>query len=259
MAYTSTLRKLSENLNTTFENTIFENPTNVGDAREKQVIKYLMSVMAKRYGFGSGEVFDYNDNQSGQIDVIIYDALHSVVFSDGTSSNILAPMESTYGIISVKSQMGTKELNHAIKGVAQYNSLNRTTPQENSIYINPEQPITLTGGLDVKSPQQRNINCIFAFSTTVSQDSILKTVKESECIDLLVVPNKFCVVGRQRESVAFSKNGEKMDTLLIKTENAVPLFTLLLQTYLKTNSLVARDTLSLISWLTKESEVIELK
>ena len=259
MAYTSTLQKLSQSLTTTFENTIFTNPTNVGNTREIQVMEYLRNVMAKRYGFNSGEVFDLNDNQSGQVDVIMFDALHSVVFSDGISNNIMAPIESTYGIISVKSVMGTKELTHAIKGIKQYDSLERTPPQPSSLYINPDQPITLAGGLDVNAPQQKNINCIFAFETNVAVETILKTVKDSDCIDLLVVPNKLCVVGRRRIGFGLSNNGKEMSTLLIKTESAVPLFTLLLQTYLKTNQLVARETLSLISWLIKESNVVELE
>ena len=122
MAYTSALQKLSESLKTTYENTIFSHSGNIGDTREKEVIDYLSKVMAHKYGFKSGEVFDENDDNSGQVDVIIYDNLFSTIFTDGTDK-ILAPIESTYGIVSVKSKMGTKELSDAISGIKKYNAL----------------------------------------------------------------------------------------------------------------------------------------
>ena len=128
MAYTSTLQKLSESLTMTYKNTIFNQAGNIGDTREKQVIDFLTKVMAHKYGFSSGEVFDEDDQNCGQVDVIIYDNLFSTVFTDGTGK-IMAPVESTYGIISVKSKMGVKELDDAIEGIKKYDSLKKPRTQ----------------------------------------------------------------------------------------------------------------------------------
>jgi len=257
MAYTATLKKLSENLKTTYENTIFTNPGNIGDTREKEVIDYLMKVMAHKYGFQSGEIFDENDTNSGQIDVIMYDNLFSTVFTDGTGK-IVAPVESTYGIISVKSKMGTRELDHAIAGIEKYNSLKRPIQNDKTLQIMPDFGISLGNGLSVEGriSNQENINCIFAFDTTIKIETIIKKIKENGNIDLVVVPNKFCIIGRHRKEFGLNRDdGNKLDNAAIFTENSISLFILFLQSYLSRNRLISRDIQSLIIDIVQKSMI----
>lgn len=255
MAYTATLKKLAENLKTTYKNTIFSNPGNVGDTREKVVIDYLTKVMAHKYGFQSGEIFDENDINSGQIDIIMYDNLFSTVFTEG-KGKIFAPVESTYGIISVKSKMGTKELDHAIEGIKKYNSLKRPVYKENTLQIMPDYAISLEGNLstDGKLNKQENINCIFAFDTTVALKTIIQKMKDSECIDLIVIPDKFCITGRHRKE--FSPKNKIDNSTLDYTafmNDSIVWFILFLQIYLSRNRLISRDVQSLIQDMAKTS------
>ena len=126
--------------------------------------------MAHRYWFQSGEVFDEHDNKSGQIDVIIYDNLFSTVFTDWTDK-ILAPIESTFWAISVKSNMGIRELDNAIEWNEKYNSLTRPEIPSNILQITPDVRIGFTW--EWQYSYQININCIFAFATTVAPETIL--------------------------------------------------------------------------------------
>jgi len=259
MAYTSTLQRLAKNLTTTYENTIFSHPGNVGDTREKEVISYLKKVMPRRYGFQSGEVFDKDDKESGQVDVIIYDNLFSTVFTDGTDK-VVAPVESTYGIVSVKSKMGTKELNNAIVGIKKFDSLVRTAPKENAVYITPDWPIVGIENIKFSKSNQQNINCIFAFDTTIAHETILKKVKEAECIDLLVIPGSMCLIGRHREEFNLSgKDGFKLFNSILFNEEAISIFTLYLQMYLSANHLVAREIGDLALWLAQQGDIGTLK
>ena len=259
MAYTATLKKLAQNLKITYENTIYSHSGNVGDTREKEVIDYIKKVMAHKYGFSSGEVFDENDVNSGQVDVIIYDNLFSTVFSDGTDK-IFAPVESTYGVISVKSKMGTGELDNAINGIKKYNNLKRPVIGENTIQIMPDQPISLSGGLSmIGTSFQQNINCIFAFDTTVAIATIIKKIKDSDCVDLLVVPNKFCIIGRHRKDFGLNDaSGGKLEYVAINNENSISLLILFLQIYLSRNRLIIRNVESLVLNIIKQSTLTKI-
>lgn len=255
MAYTSTLQKLAENLMTTYKNTIFSHAGDIGDTREEEVLNYLKKVMPRKYGFQSGEVFDKDDSVSGQIDVIIYDNLFSTIFSDGTDK-ILAPIESTYGVISVKSKMGTKELDNAITGIQKYDSLTRTLPKENALYLMPDVPLAGGKAITFSPHHQQNINCIFAFETTVAIETILKKVKESNCVDLLIIPGEMCVIGRSRGEFGFARSdGSTLENSAVVNGNAVSFFILMLQMYLSRNHLVARDIESLALWLIQQSKI----
>ena len=260
MAYTSTLKKLAENLKKTYENTIFSNPTNVGDTREKEVIHYLEKIMAYKYGFQSGEVFDAGDLNSGQIDIIIYDKLFSTVFTDGTDK-IFAPIESTYGIISIKSKMGIRELDNAINGIKKYDILKKPSVPQNTVQIMPDFALSVTGSIKTDGFEvQKNINCIFAFDTTIAIDTIIQKIKESEVIDLLVIPNKFCIIGRYRKELGLlDDNKKEQEYFVVENENSIGLFVLFLQVYLSKTRLVARDITNLILNIINSSNQIRLK
>ena len=250
MAYTFTLNKLAENLKTTYENTIFRGSTNMGDTREKIVIDYLKKVMPRKYGFKSGEIFDENNNNTDQVDVIMFDNLFSTVFTDGTEK-IFAPVESTYGIISVKSKMTTGELDNAIKGIGKYNSLKRQVNGKNTLQIMSDISISIDAknlSLKGKIPSQENINCIFAFDTNVKTETILQKVKACGYLDLIVIPNKrICIIGRSRKEFALEfSNGNKLENKAIQTKNSISLFILFLQIYLSQKQLNTRELQSLV-------------
>ena len=256
MEHASILQLLAENLSSAFNNTIFSHPGNMGDSREKAVIDYLSKVMPHKYGFQSGEIFDEEGQRSGQVDLIIYDNLFSTIFTDGTDK-ILAPVESTYGIISVKSIMGTKELDNAIKGIKTYEGLKRPIPEEGVVYIQPD--FTLTGtknNLSFTGTKQQNINCIFAFDTNVASKTIKERIQEAGCVDLLVVPGKLCAIGRYRSEFNLNQNNHPLSNYILSSEKSIAIFVCFLQLYLRGNRLVAGDTQKIINLLLKESAKI---
>lgn len=250
MDYTSIIKKLAKNLTTVYKNTIFKNPTNIGDTREKEFINFLTKVMPRKYGFNSGEVFDKNNNNSGQIDVIIYDNLFSTVFSDGTDK-ILAPVESTYGIISIKSKMGVKELDHAIKGIKKYDNLYRPEQEDNAYYILPDLKVKGELGINIQKSYQQNINCIFALESNISKETLIKRIEKAECIDLLVIPGEFFLMGRLRNNdVSLSKDNKRLSYYhAISPEFSIPAFIVFLQLYLSNNKLICRDLRNELLWM----------
>lgn len=255
MEYASILQKLAASLESTYKNTVFEHSGDVGDSREKGVIGYLDKVMPRQYGFQSGEVFDTEGNNSGQVDIIIYDDLFSTIFTDGTDK-VLAPVESTYGIISVKSKMGIAGLEHAIEGIKHYDALKRPKAKPGAIYIMPD--CVLEGGSNIvlSGTKQQNINCIFAFDTTVAYETIKNKIREARCIDLLVVPGKICAIGRLRAEYSFSKNNEPMSNFIIRSEQSIGIFIILLQLYLSHNRLMGGDIRNHLLKLVNQCEII---
>ncbi len=72
-------------------------------------------------------------------------------------------------------------------------------------------------------------------------------MKECNCIDLLIIPGKLCILGKSRKEFSpIEENGSTIEFTAIKSENVVALFVLLLQLYLSGNKLVLRDTKNLI-------------
>jgi len=255
MEYVSCLQKLAENLITTYQNTIFSHSGNKGDTREKVVIDYLTRAMPHKYGFQSGEIFDEGGMNSGQVDLIIYDALFSTVFTDGTNK-ILAPVESTYGIVSVKSKMGIKELDNAIEGIKRYDALSRPKAKEGFAYIMPDFAIEAGQNIKLKGTNQQNINCIFAFDTTVAKETVLQKIQHAGCVDLLVVPGKFCVIGRRRSEFGLDQANQALFDYIILSDKSISIFVLFLQLYLSGNKLIAGDIRNYTLWLAKQSKLI---
>lgn len=232
----SIFKKLTQDLRTTYENTMSKHSGTIGKIREEAVRNYLIQTMPKKYGFKSGEVFDEKMNISGQIDVIIHDNLFSNYFSS-TETDIMSPVESTYGIISIKSKMGIKELNHAIEGIKKYNDLERPKANDNEFYITPTLKINSGKNLKIKRSIQQNINCIFAFDTKIAPETLEKKVYESKCIDLLIIPEKMYLIGRVRENQPIFNSAP----LTIKSKESLAIFTILLNRYLNYSQLIASD------------------
>ena len=255
MEYVTIIKKLSNNLITTYNNSIKKHPGSIGNKREKALIDYLSKVMPYKYGFKAGEVFDSEGGISGQVDIIMYDSLFSTIFTDDTD-DIVAPVESTYGIISVKSKMGIKELNQAIDGVKKYDMLKRPEPKPNTVYPMPDCPIEGVGVIKVQGQALQNINCIFAYDTIVAPKTMIGKIKKAGCIDLLVVPEKYCIIGRWRSIYGLSKAGQPLSNYIFKSENSIAIFILFLQTYLSGSRLMSSGVQNYITWLIKQSELI---
>lgn len=250
MKFQNIIKRLAANLKSTYETSLFEHSGNKGTEREQVLIDFLRKVMPPRYGFKSGEVFDRENNGAGQIDIIIYDALHSLVFKEG--KDMVCPIESTYGIISVKSKMGTKELEDAIGGIEKYEKLKRPQAKLGQYFIDPHTDIQSGRNISISGSYQKNINCIFAFDTVVAHKTIVDRMKDADCVDLLIVPDRLIVFGRSRGVDQLIVNGKPIIYCLHETKNSVVIFVLVLLEYFKHNKLIARSNLKLLTELFKE-------
>lgn len=113
------------------------------------------------FGLGTGQVFDLNDNMSKQIDIVVYDAIHSNVLLKNHKSNLF-PCESIYGLIEIKSNLSTDELLKSLDNIASIKQLQRR--DSTMLDITPIVELGIGAGLTA-STEKRNdyIGIIFGF------------------------------------------------------------------------------------------------
>lgn len=83
MSLPEELRTASRKLQDDFEKrtSAFGEDLDRGEAREAVLRSLLERWLPKKYAVGRGQVVDQSYKRSGQMDVVIYDALHSVLIS----------------------------------------------------------------------------------------------------------------------------------------------------------------------------------
>ena len=91
-----------------------------GDERAAALAAFFREHLPEHYGVAKGEVIDYRDQRSGQLDIIIYDADMAAPISS-QSENVLIPAESLLVVIEVKtvlSKVETENCFNASKKIA---------------------------------------------------------------------------------------------------------------------------------------------
>jgi hypothetical protein len=83
-------------------------------------------------------------------------------------------------------------------------------------------------------------------------------MKDSDCVDLLVVPGKFCAFGRFRPELGLRRqdNNDELSNIIVSTNKSVSLFTMVLQLYLSKNNLIARDVTDLVLWVIHQGKML---
>ena len=253
--YKTSIDSLAKNLTAEY-NTIFEHSGDKGDSREKSLINFLKKVMPGKYGFSSGEIFDINDKNCGQVDIIIYDTLFSTVFTDG-SNKIAAPCDSTYGIISCKSLLKTADLDNAILGIQNYEKLERQSAK-NGYAILPDLLWETGGSISVSKSNNNRINCIYAGDTNIAIETIKNKLTQANCVDLLIIPNKYCVIGRHIPVLNIKSQGMDLSYACFTGDNSLSLFILILQTILSKSRLIKHNTEFPLNELLSQTHIEQL-
>lgn len=93
-----------------------------GDEREEAVRKFLRSRLPKDFEVVKGEVIDYRNTRSTQLDVIIYDSARNCPIL-AENGHTLLPSEAILAIIEVKSILNQKELKNCFAAAAQIRKL----------------------------------------------------------------------------------------------------------------------------------------
>ena len=106
-------RKAKQTMAQLEEAKVFELRLSRGECREAVVGCAIRPWLPERYGLGSGEVVGADGSRSKALDIVVYDALYSVVFK-GIGGKILCPAESAFGTIEVKTMLNMEELSDGI-------------------------------------------------------------------------------------------------------------------------------------------------
>lgn len=226
------IEKLSSNIWERYD-TIFEHSWNMWDSREMQVIKFLQKVFPAKYWFKSWEIFDKNWDTSWQVDIIIYDSLNSLIFTDW-SRKIIAPMDSTYWVFEVKSTLTTSTLTDSLNKINKYSNLYRTLPNENILILWPYQQIEMWKWIS-SNYKFHNIplNIIFAYDNNVAKETLLKEMKNNWNIDLVIIHNKLICFWRKRKDFWLSNSDwNDMEYYYTEWDNVIWLAILYIQTLL---------------------------
>lgn len=226
-------------------NTVFEHHGNAGDSRENAVRDYLRKVMPSNFGFSKGEMFDTAGNNSGEVDLIIYDSVFSPIFSDG-SGKILTPFASCFGAIECKSTLTTAELRDCARKIEKYRLMKRSSKITNAAQLLPYVRIDAGAGMKIDESHNVPLFGIFAFDNKIAFDTLLDMLKLDVAIDYIVVPGKFFYLARTTPWL------QQLGTnhVIAETENAVAVWIMYLQAMLSRIKLVGVDTSTLLERLT---------
>lgn len=89
-----------------------------GSAREQPLARFLAERLPSRFGVAHGEVVDYLGNQSGQVDLMIYDRSTTCPLYREDDGRVLLPAEALLAPVEVKSLLNATEVRLALHGVA---------------------------------------------------------------------------------------------------------------------------------------------
>jgi hypothetical protein len=150
---------------------LFRHSGDKGEFRERILEDFLRPFLPPCYGLGSGAVFSADGGESSQIDVVIYDSVFSnVLFRD--RSNSLFPCESVFGLIEVKSELTSAELEISVANVA---SVKRLARQPSDMCdLLPFRRLGVGGGLEYDT-QTRNpyVGFVFAYGGLVAETALV--------------------------------------------------------------------------------------
>jgi hypothetical protein len=140
-----------------------------GEFRERIIEEFLRPYLPRCYGVGSGEVFSVDGASSRQLDIVLFDTVFSnVLFRD--KQNSLFPCESVYGVIEVKSNLTSGELDSAIQNISSLKRLRREATD--MLDILPLRRLKVGPGLGY-SRTKRNpyMGVIFAYDGLLAQSA----------------------------------------------------------------------------------------
>ena len=162
MKLVDALRIANSDIKAQFEkSSLFTHSGEKGQVREEIISNLLRPFLPECFGLGTGQVFDLNDNMSKQIDIVVYDAIHSNVLLKNHKSNLF-PCESIYGLIEIKSNLSTDELLKSLDNIASIKQLQRR--DSTMLDITPIVELGIGEGLTASTEKCKDyIGIIFGF------------------------------------------------------------------------------------------------
>ena len=93
-----------------------------GDERAAALTHFLRKHLPDSLGVAKGEIIDYRDKRTGQLDVIVYDRQKAAPIS-AQDENLLLPCESLYAVFEVKTMITQDGLNKSFNAAQIVKSL----------------------------------------------------------------------------------------------------------------------------------------
>ncbi len=154
-----------------------------GTLREDAFERFLNDHLPGRYSVGRGEIVSALNEKSGQIDVIIYDPSRCPVLLRSPSHGLF-PIESVFGVVSIKSDLNSTQLAEAYANIRSAKQL-----------VNPKSFTVAANGFarGVGSPQP--VGVVFSYQSSRSLEAIAKQAASlDEGLDDLKLRPDFIVV-----------------------------------------------------------------
>lgn len=105
----------------------FDHNLSKGEAAEAALRKFLRERLPSSVAVTHGQVIDRHGNTSGQLDVILYDALRTpILFTDDEGEHQLVPVEGVIAGIEVKTNLKRGELPTIAKSAQKLKTLDRS-------------------------------------------------------------------------------------------------------------------------------------
>jgi hypothetical protein len=173
-----------------------------GDARAKSIADFLQKRLPSGYGvLCKGEIVDFRDQRSGEIDIVIFDKIRNGLFSE---EPIWIPAESLLAYIEVKSVLTEEELRKSYEAAVKVSSLRPfkrvfTLAARNTDTVDTKEPQSPEG----TAPKSlRCFRTVFAYETNLKDEGwltqewqrVLKVTGEIPCapeeVDRILVLNR---------------------------------------------------------------------
>lgn len=226
-----------------------------GTLREDAFASFLRDYLPSRYAVGRGEVVSARNRISGQLDVVVYDPSHCPTLLK-SSSHAVFPVESVFGVVSIKSTLASPELADAYENIA---SVKRLVDQR-SFQLSP------TAGMSVGMAAPQIVGVVFAYQGGRSLEAIAEQTAMLDAglganirfrPDFVVVLGEGIIGPRKqlRSDFNFFKLPEKVaDLSAVRKTRRHTLLRAYLQILAELNALVLRD-LDLQDYLKMPSRV----
>lgn len=186
-------------------------PNSVGEGREKSAIDKLKDILPDGVGVGSGFVIDSFGNISSQCDIILYEKNLCLKFNNDDEKYRYYNCESVIAVGEVKSDLGTKELDDAMKKLKKVKNLKRYS-EDTSFrrYLSPNGLI----GTDNEKIDQVNNECDQILTFIICNSFLLQTEKILEKIKTSGY-NQYeyinCIVSVDGKYIGYAKHEENQN------------------------------------------------
>jgi hypothetical protein len=232
-------KEISEQLISEFRKTSqIKHPGGKGDTREDAFRDFLKAYLPARYAVGKGEVITPENRHSPELDIVIHDPHHCPALIRSLSQSIY-PVESVFGVISVKSTLSSNNLREAYRNISSLKSILPATGFTH--YASPGSSIGLGPPIPVTG--------VVAYDCDRSLEAVARQVEEldAECADIQLRPDFVAVIGQgivaprtplRGEFNSFQLPGDRTALVDLRKTGRHTLFRLYIEILRELNSLI---------------------